>query len=61
MGACSILGPVIYLSSLSFAVQHEASIPPGLPILIAAGFCVSALAAALFLAKPTADAEPSPS
>jgi DHA1 family tetracycline resistance protein-like MFS transporter len=61
MGICSILGPVIYLGSLSFAVQHEPAAPPGLPILIAAGFCAAALIAALVLAKPVADAEPSPS
>ncbi len=61
MGVCSIIGPVIYLSSLSFAVQRETVVPPGLPILIAAAFCAAALVAAWFLAKPVADAEPSPS
>ncbi len=58
MGLCSIIGPVIYLSSLSFAVQREPTIVPGLPILIAAGFCLAALIAAWFLAKPVADADP---
>ena len=60
MGVCSILGPLIYLSSLSFAVRNETSVPPGLPILIAGCFCIAALVAAWFLAKPVADAEPSP-
>jgi DHA1 family tetracycline resistance protein-like MFS transporter len=61
MGICSIVGPMIYLGALSFAVKRETVIPPGLPILIAAGFCTAALVAAWFLAKPVADAEPSPS
>jgi DHA1 family tetracycline resistance protein-like MFS transporter len=61
MGICSIFGPIIYLSSLSFALHREAIVPPGLPMLIAAGFCAAALVAAWFLAKPVADAEPSPS
>jgi DHA1 family tetracycline resistance protein-like MFS transporter len=58
MGVCSIIGPVIYLTSLQYAVKTEASVHvPGLPILIAAGFCVCALVAAWFLAKPVADAD----
>jgi len=61
MGLCSIVGPVIYLSLLSFAVQRESTVPPGLPILVAAAVCTAALIAAWFLAKPVADAEPSPS
>lgn len=60
MGVCSILGPVIYLSLLGYSVQRETTVPPGLPILIAAAFCAAALVAAWFLAKPVADAEPSP-
>lgn len=62
MGVCSIIGPLIYLTSLGFAVRTETTLGlPGLPILIAAGFCLAALVAAWFLAKPVADAEPSPS
>ena len=59
MGLVAIVAPVIYLSSLAFALQHEGSTPHGLPMLIAVGFCVAALIAAWFLAKPVADAEPS--
>jgi len=60
IGLSSIFGPMIYLGALSFSVQHEgASVPPGLPILIASGFCFASLVAAWFLAKPVADAEPS--
>lgn len=59
MGLCSIAGPLIYLSSLAFSVRTEKTLGlPGLPILIAATFCAAALVAALFLAKPVADAEP---
>lgn len=59
MGLCSIFGPLIYLTSLSFAVRTERTIGlPGLPILIAAGFCGAALVAGYFLAHPVADAEP---
>lgn len=61
MGLSSIFGPIIYLSALSFTVQHETVVAPGLPILIAACFCIAAIVAAWFLAKPVADAEPSPS
>ena len=59
MGLVAIVAPVIYLSSLAFALQHVGSTPHGLPMLIAVGFCVAALIAAWFLAKPVADAEPS--
>ena len=48
MGICSIIGPVIYLTSLQFAVKTEKSVGlPGLPIVIAAGFCIAALVAAV--------------
>lgn len=58
MGVCSIVAPVVYLGSLQFAVQTEKTVGlPGLPILIAAGFCAAALVAAVFLAYPVADAD----
>ena len=61
MGICSIIGPVIYLGSLQFALKNEATLRlPGLPILIAAALCAGAGVAAWFLARPVADAEPSP-
>jgi MFS transporter, DHA1 family, tetracycline resistance protein len=56
MGVSSIVGPMIYLSTLAFAVRQDAVLHlPGIPILIAAGFCTAALALAVFLAKPVAD------
>ena len=56
MGLTAIVGPVIYLSTLAFAVRNDASLhQPGLPILIAALFCLLALLLAVFLAKPVAD------
>lgn len=58
MGLCSIAGPLIYLSALGFSVRTEATLGlPGLPILIAAGFCAAAFVAAWFLAHPVADAD----
>jgi DHA1 family tetracycline resistance protein-like MFS transporter len=60
MGLVAIVAPVVYLSSLGFALRHEGSAPHGLPLLIAAGFCLSALVAAWFLAKPVPDADPAP-
>ena len=59
MGVCAIIGPLIYLSSLQFALKTEKTMPiHGLPLLIAACFCLCALVAAFFLAKPVADADP---
>lgn len=58
MGVCSIVGPVIYLTALQFAVKSETTMPlHGLPILIAATFSFCALVTAFFLAKPVADAD----
>ena len=44
MGICAIIGPIVYLSVLSFTVRHNDSLHlPGLPILIAAlGFVIVA-------------------
>jgi DHA1 family tetracycline resistance protein-like MFS transporter len=62
MGVCAIIGPTIYLPTLAFAIRRDTSLHlPGLPIMIAAGFCVAALILSVFLAKPVADAEPQPS
>jgi DHA1 family tetracycline resistance protein-like MFS transporter len=56
MGLTAILGPILYLSTLAFAVRHDAQLhQPGLPILIAGGFCVAALIMAMRVAKPVAD------
>jgi len=61
MGICSIVGPVIYLSTLQFSVSTEKTLGlPGLPLLIAVAFCLSALVAAWFLAHPVADADAPP-
>jgi DHA1 family tetracycline resistance protein-like MFS transporter len=61
MGLCSIAGPLIYLSALGFSVRTETTLHlPGLPILIAAGFCAAAFVAAWFLAYPVADADAAP-
>ncbi len=58
MGLCSIVGPVIYLTTLQFSLRTERTVHiPGLPLLIAAAFCLASLAAAFFLAKPVADAD----
>jgi DHA1 family tetracycline resistance protein-like MFS transporter len=56
MGLTAIFGPMLYLSTLAFAVQHDAQLhQPGLPLLIAAGFCAAALVMAVRVAKPVAD------
>jgi DHA1 family tetracycline resistance protein-like MFS transporter len=56
MGLTAIFGPMVYLSTLAFAVRHDAQLhQPGLPVLIAAGFCAAALVLAVFVAKPVAD------
>jgi DHA1 family tetracycline resistance protein-like MFS transporter len=57
MGVCSIIGPMIYLPALAFAVRQDAVLHlPGLPVLIAASFCTAALVLSVFLAKPVEDA-----
>jgi DHA1 family tetracycline resistance protein-like MFS transporter len=56
MGLTAIFGPMLYLSTLAFAVRHDAQLhQPGLPIMIASGFCAAALALAVRVAKPVAD------
>jgi DHA1 family tetracycline resistance protein-like MFS transporter len=56
MGLTAIFGPLLYLSTLAFAVRHDAQLhQPGLPVMIAAGFCAAALVLAVFVAKPVAD------
>jgi DHA1 family tetracycline resistance protein-like MFS transporter len=61
MGVCSIIGPAIYLSTLAFSIRQDHVLHlPGLPIMIAAVFCLAAWVLSIFLAKPVADAEPSP-
>jgi DHA1 family tetracycline resistance protein-like MFS transporter len=56
MGLTAIFGPMLYLSTLAFAVRHDAQLhQPGLPLIIAAGFCVAALVLAVLVAKPVAD------
>jgi DHA1 family tetracycline resistance protein-like MFS transporter len=56
MGLTAIFGPLLYLSTLAFAVRHDAQLhQPGLPVMIAAGFCAAALVLAIFVAKPVAD------
>jgi DHA1 family tetracycline resistance protein-like MFS transporter len=58
MGVSSIVGPIIYLATLAFAVRHDSQLhQPGIPILIAAGFCTVALLLAIALAKPVADVQ----
>jgi DHA1 family tetracycline resistance protein-like MFS transporter len=57
MGVASIVGPMIYLSTLAFAVRQDAVLhQPGIPILIAAACCLAALVLSVLLAKPVADA-----
>jgi DHA1 family tetracycline resistance protein-like MFS transporter len=51
-GLSAIIGPVVYLSTLAFAVRHSATTPPGLPILIAAGLTAAAFLVALRHARP---------
>jgi DHA1 family tetracycline resistance protein-like MFS transporter len=56
LGMTAIVGPILYLSTLAFAVRHNAQLhQPGLPILIAAVFCIAALVLAVLVAKPVAD------
>lgn len=56
MGMTAIVGPIVYLSTLAFAVRHDAQLhQPGIPILIAAVFCLAALILAVRVAKPVAD------
>jgi DHA1 family tetracycline resistance protein-like MFS transporter len=56
MGLTAIFGPLLYLSTLAFAVRHDAQLhQPGLPVMLAAGFCAAALVLAVFVAKPVAD------
>jgi DHA1 family tetracycline resistance protein-like MFS transporter len=56
MGLTAIFGPMLYLSTLAFAVRHDAQLhQPGLPVMIAAGFCAAALVLAVLVAKPVAD------
>jgi len=56
MGLTAIFGPMLYLSTLAWAVHHDAQWhQPGLPIVIAATFCTAALGLAVAVAKPVAD------
>ena len=56
MGLTAIFGPMVYLSTLAFAVRHDAQLhQPGIPIMIAAAFCAAALVLAVLVAKPVAD------
>jgi DHA1 family tetracycline resistance protein-like MFS transporter len=56
MGLTAIFGPMLYLSTLAFAVRHDAQLhQPGLPVMIAAAFCAAALVLAVLVAKPVAD------
>jgi DHA1 family tetracycline resistance protein-like MFS transporter len=56
MGLTAIFGPMLYLSTLAFAVRHDAQLhQPGIPIMLAAAFCALALMLAMLLAKPVAD------
>jgi DHA1 family tetracycline resistance protein-like MFS transporter len=53
MGISSIIGPALYLSLFAFALRHEATLRlPGLPLVVAALFCLTALLAAVRYAKP---------
>jgi len=56
MGLTAIFGPLLYLSLLAFAVRHDAQLhQPGIPVLVAAVFCLAAFALAVAVAKPVAD------
>jgi DHA1 family tetracycline resistance protein-like MFS transporter len=58
LGLTAILGPILYLSTLAFAVRHDAQLhQPGLPIMIATCFCIAALILAVRVAKPVPDVE----
>jgi MFS transporter, DHA1 family, tetracycline resistance protein len=59
MGICAIIGPVVYLSALSFTVRSNDTLHlPGLPILIAAGLTFLGLLLAFKEATPVPDASP---
>lgn len=59
MGICAIIGPVVYLSALSFTVRSNDTLHlPGLPILIAAGLTFLGLLLAFKEATPVPDAAP---
>jgi DHA1 family tetracycline resistance protein-like MFS transporter len=59
LGLTAILGPILYLSMLAFAVRNDARLhQPGLPVMIATCFCIAALLLALRVAKPVPDVEP---
>ncbi len=52
MGISSIIGPALYLSVFAFALRHETAMGlPGLPLLVAAGFGLAALVAAVRYAR----------
>ncbi|HEY2400321.1 MAG TPA: TCR/Tet family MFS transporter [Steroidobacteraceae bacterium] len=56
MGLTAIFGPLLYLSLLAFAVRHDVQLhQPGIPILVAAVFCLSAFGLAVKVARPVAD------
>jgi MFS transporter, DHA1 family, tetracycline resistance protein len=56
MGLTAIFGPMLYLSTLAFAVRHDAQLhQPGIPVMIAACFCAAAFIMAVLVAKPVAD------
>jgi len=56
MGLTAIFGPLLYLSLLAFAVRHDAQLhQPGIPVLVAAVFCLAAFGLAVAVAKPVAD------
>jgi DHA1 family tetracycline resistance protein-like MFS transporter len=59
MGICAIIGPIVYLSVLSFTVRNNDSLHlPGLPILIAAVLTFLGLLLAFKEATPAPDASP---
>ncbi len=56
LGVTAIIGPMIYLSTLAFAVRHDIELhQPGIPFMIAGLFCILALILAVRVAKPVAD------
>jgi DHA1 family tetracycline resistance protein-like MFS transporter len=58
MGLAAIFGPMLYLSTLAFAVRHDAQLhQPGLPIVIAGAICTVGFALAFAVAKPVADVD----
>jgi DHA1 family tetracycline resistance protein-like MFS transporter len=50
-GVSSVLGPIIYLSALAFAVRRPDLVPPGFPVLIAAALSLGALVVAFRRAR----------